>query len=206
MEFCHCALNRHRGKNPSAFRETEGRIVLNRPESAKETLKAQDNLLRDRSHNCSRNSSQSSAYVSSDSMSARSEGYGDGANELLLIASYSFRQGIGSEADFLSRPKLVTTVLTTWDVCSTITGAVAVIAANVCLRPIGKALNRGTGTADVDITYLFRITARSDQEAHMRVLLLHSLRGQPLLLKSLKSDDLERKRQRRSASHSDQHC
>jgi putative Mg2+ transporter-C (MgtC) family protein len=71
------------------------------------------------------------------------------------------------------------------------TGAVAVIAANVCLRPIGKALNRGTGSADADITYLFRITARTDQEAHMRALLLQSLGGQPLLLKSLKSDDVE---------------
>jgi uncharacterized membrane protein YhiD involved in acid resistance len=57
--------------------------------------------------------------------------------------------------------------------------------------PFGKALNRGTGTADADITYLFRITARTDQEAHMRALLLHSLSGQPLLLKSLKSDDVE---------------
>ena len=74
---------------------------------------------------------------------------------------------------------------------SAATGAVAVIAANVCLRPIGKALHRGTGTVDADITYLFRITARTDQEAHLRALLLHSLRGQPLLLKSLKSDDLE---------------
>ena len=74
---------------------------------------------------------------------------------------------------------------------SAITGAVAVIAANVLLRPIGKALNRGTGTADADITYLFRITARAEQEAHMRALLLHSLSGQPLLLKSLKSDDVE---------------
>lgn len=74
---------------------------------------------------------------------------------------------------------------------SAITGAVAVIAANVCLRPIGKVLNRGTGTADADITYLFRIAARTDQEAHMRALLLHSLGGQPLLLKSLKSDDVE---------------
>jgi len=75
---------------------------------------------------------------------------------------------------------------------SAITGAVAVIAANVCLRPIGKALNRGMGTAaDADITYLFRITARTDQEAHMRALLLHALRGQPLLLKSLKSEDVE---------------
>ena len=76
---------------------------------------------------------------------------------------------------------------------SAITGAVAVIAANVGRRPIGKALNRGTGTADADITYLFRINARADQEAHMRALLLHSLGGQPLLLlKSLKSDDVER--------------
>src|SRR6202165_6282823 len=74
---------------------------------------------------------------------------------------------------------------------SAITGAVAVLAANVCLRPIGKALNRGTGTADADITYLFRITARTDQEGHLRALLLHSIGGQPLLLRSLKSDDLE---------------
>ena len=36
-----------------------------------------------------------------------------------------------------------------------ITGAVGVIAANICLRPIGKALNRGTGTADADITICF---------------------------------------------------
>lgn len=74
---------------------------------------------------------------------------------------------------------------------SAITGAVAVIAANVCLRPIGKALNRGTGTADADITYLFRITARTEQEAHLRALLLHAIGGQPLLLKSLQSDDVE---------------
>ena len=74
---------------------------------------------------------------------------------------------------------------------SAITGAIAVIIANVGLRPIGKVLNRGTGTADAEITYLFRITARTDQEAHMRALLLHSLGGQPILLKSLKSDDVE---------------
>jgi putative Mg2+ transporter-C (MgtC) family protein len=74
---------------------------------------------------------------------------------------------------------------------SAVTGAVAVIAANICLRPIGKALNRSAVAADADITYLFRITAKTDQEAHMRALLLHSLGGQPLLLKSLKSDDVE---------------
>jgi putative Mg2+ transporter-C (MgtC) family protein len=74
---------------------------------------------------------------------------------------------------------------------SAITGAIGVIAINVCLRPIGKALNRGKGTVDADITYLFRIIGRADQESHMRALLLHSIGGQPLLLKSLKSEDIE---------------
>lgn len=74
---------------------------------------------------------------------------------------------------------------------SAVSGAIFVIGANVCLRPIGKALNRGKGAADVDITYLFRLTAQTDQEAHMRALLLNAIGGQPLLLKSLKSDDLE---------------
>jgi|SRR3974390_1540122 len=72
-----------------------------------------------------------------------------------------------------------------------VTGAVAVIGANVLLRPVGRALNRANGGADADITYLFRITARTDEEAHMRSLLLHSITGQPLILKSLESDDLE---------------
>jgi putative Mg2+ transporter-C (MgtC) family protein len=74
---------------------------------------------------------------------------------------------------------------------SAITGAIAVLCANVGLRPIGRVLNRGTGAADAEITYLFRITARADQEAHLRALLLQSLSGQPLFLKSLKSDDIE---------------
>ena len=74
---------------------------------------------------------------------------------------------------------------------SAVTGAFAVIAANVCLRPIAKVLNRGKGAADAEITYLFRITARTDQEAHMRALLLNSIGGQPLFLKSLKSDDVD---------------
>ena len=74
---------------------------------------------------------------------------------------------------------------------SAVTGAIVVIAANVCLRPIGKVLNRGQGASEMEITYLFRIVAKTDQEAHMRVLLLNSIGGQPLLLKSLKSDDVE---------------
>ena len=74
---------------------------------------------------------------------------------------------------------------------SAIIGAIAVLGANVGLRPIARALSRGPGAADEEVTYLFRITARADQEAHLRVLLLQSLSGQPLFLKSLTSDDLE---------------
>lgn len=75
---------------------------------------------------------------------------------------------------------------------SAVTGAIGVIAANVCLRPIGKALNRGKGTADAEITYLFRIVGKADQEATC-ALLLQSISGQPLILKSLKSEDIEDK-------------
>ena len=57
---------------------------------------------------------------------------------------------------------------------SAVTGAIAVIGAKFCLRPLGKALNRGKGASEMEITYLFRITARTDQEAHMRALLLNS--------------------------------
>jgi len=74
---------------------------------------------------------------------------------------------------------------------SAITGAIAVLGANVALRPIARALSRGPGAADEEVTCLFRITARADQEAHLRALLLQSLSGQPLFLKSLTSDDLE---------------
>jgi putative Mg2+ transporter-C (MgtC) family protein len=74
---------------------------------------------------------------------------------------------------------------------SAVTGAFGVIGANLLLRPIGKRLDRGTVAADAEITYQFRITVRSDQEADMRALLLQSLGGQPLALKSLHSDDIE---------------
>jgi putative Mg2+ transporter-C (MgtC) family protein len=74
---------------------------------------------------------------------------------------------------------------------SAVTGAIGVISANVLLRPIAKVLNRGKGTVDAEITYLFRTIGKADQESHMRALLLQSISGQPLTLKSLKSEDIE---------------
>jgi putative Mg2+ transporter-C (MgtC) family protein len=70
-------------------------------------------------------------------------------------------------------------------------GTLAIVGANILLRPLGNAINRESTTTDTEISYLFRITAGADQENHMRVLLLQSIGGQPLLLRSLKSEDIE---------------
>jgi putative Mg2+ transporter-C (MgtC) family protein len=72
-----------------------------------------------------------------------------------------------------------------------IIGTIGVIAANISLRPVGRALNRSTVIPDVEITYLFRVGALTHQGPHARALLLEALRGQPLFLKSLKSDNVD---------------
>ena len=74
---------------------------------------------------------------------------------------------------------------------SAIIGTIGVIAAHVGLRPIARALNRRIRASDVEITYLFQVGTRTDQGSRVRSLLLESLKGQPLLLKSLKSDDVD---------------
>jgi putative Mg2+ transporter-C (MgtC) family protein len=74
---------------------------------------------------------------------------------------------------------------------SAIIGTIGVIAAHIGLRPVGRAINRRTCTSDVEITYLFRVGVRRDQGHYVRALLLESLKGRPLLLKSLKSDDVD---------------
>src|SRR5215469_1826823 len=74
---------------------------------------------------------------------------------------------------------------------SAIIGTIGVIAAHIGLRPLGGAINRRTCTSDVEITYLFRIGTRADHGHYIRALLLESLRGQPLFLKSLKSDNVD---------------
>jgi putative Mg2+ transporter-C (MgtC) family protein len=77
---------------------------------------------------------------------------------------------------------------------SAVTGAIGVIAANVGLRPIGRVLNRGKGAIDMEITYLLRMTTEAAQEAQMRALLFNSLLGQPLGLRSIKSQNVEHTR------------
>jgi putative Mg2+ transporter-C (MgtC) family protein len=70
-------------------------------------------------------------------------------------------------------------------------GTIGIIGANILLRPLGKVINQDASVTDAEISYLFRITAHTNQENHIRALLLQSLGGHPLLLRSLKSEDVE---------------
>lgn len=74
---------------------------------------------------------------------------------------------------------------------SAIIGTLGVIAAHVGLRPLGRAINRKTRSCAMEITYLLRIGTRINQGPCVRALLLESLKGQPLLLKSLKSEGID---------------
>jgi putative Mg2+ transporter-C (MgtC) family protein len=70
-------------------------------------------------------------------------------------------------------------------------GTIGIVGANILLRPLGRTINQEATTTDAEISYAFRITVRADQENHMRTSLLQALGGQPLLLRSLQSEDVE---------------
>jgi putative Mg2+ transporter-C (MgtC) family protein len=70
-------------------------------------------------------------------------------------------------------------------------GAVGVLAANVLLRPLGRKINRQPShAADVETEYVLRLVCRSDDEAKVRVLLMHLLHTLPLTLHALHSEDV----------------
>ena len=58
-------------------------------------------------------------------------------------------------------------------------------------RMAGLRTNALVAAGAAMFVMLTALTARTEQEAHKRALLLHSIGGQPLLLKSLKSGDVE---------------
>jgi putative Mg2+ transporter-C (MgtC) family protein len=68
----------------------------------------------------------------------------------------------------------------------------AVVGANVVLRPVARLLER-TQTVNGDRTGLFLCTVvcRSEDEAHLRSLLLAAVTGSGLVLRALHSEDLE---------------
>lgn len=70
-------------------------------------------------------------------------------------------------------------------------GAAGVLGANVLFRPLARKIDRQPSRAtDVESTYVLKLVCRSDDEAKVRVLLMHLLHGLPLTLHALHSEDL----------------
>lgn len=72
-------------------------------------------------------------------------------------------------------------------------GAAFVLLANVFLRPVARKLGRPDiqNLPDIETQYLFRLQCRSNDENHLRALLLHSVAGPKLTLHSLSSEDID---------------
>jgi putative Mg2+ transporter-C (MgtC) family protein len=72
-----------------------------------------------------------------------------------------------------------------------VAGAVAVLGANVLLRPLAKKIDRQPSRAtDVETQYVLRLVCRSDDEAKIRILLMHVLHALPMTLHALSSKDV----------------
>src|SRR5262249_10046989 len=72
------------------------------------------------------------------------------------------------------------------------TGTIAVLAIHLFLRPLALRINRQPiDSADLEIQYRVWLICRSQDEAHIRALLLQSVAGAPLLLRALHSEDQE---------------
>ncbi len=72
-------------------------------------------------------------------------------------------------------------------------GAIAVLISNTVLRPLGYRINQEPlkGT-ELELCYQCSLICESEDEAHVRALLLESIsQGQHLKLRSLRSEDLE---------------
>jgi putative Mg2+ transporter-C (MgtC) family protein len=70
-------------------------------------------------------------------------------------------------------------------------GAAGVVGANVLFRPLARKIDRQPSRAsDVETPYLLRLVCRSEDEAKVRMLLMHLLHTLPLTLHALHSEDL----------------
>ena len=72
-------------------------------------------------------------------------------------------------------------------------GTMAVLAANLLLRPIAQRINRAPllAAAEELVVYLFECVRRTSDEAQIRALLVQYIGGKPLLLFALHSEDQE---------------
>lgn len=71
-------------------------------------------------------------------------------------------------------------------------GVLAILSANVLLRPIARMINaKPMLMEDTEIRYFFRAVCRAEGEVHVRALLLHVVHEEPLMLRAIHSEDLE---------------
>lgn len=70
-------------------------------------------------------------------------------------------------------------------------GAAGIVGANILFRPLARKIDRQPSRAtDVETRYVLRFVCRSDDEAKLRVLLMHLLHTLPITLHALHSEDL----------------
>ncbi len=66
--------------------------------------------------------------------------------------------------------------------------AVAVIATNLCLRPLGRLIDRRQDAgSEVDVEYRISVTCAAADETHVRALLLHAVATEPLTLRGVRA-------------------
>jgi putative Mg2+ transporter-C (MgtC) family protein len=69
-------------------------------------------------------------------------------------------------------------------------GAAGVVGANVLFRPLARKIDQPNRATDVESPYMLRFVCRGDDEAKLRVLLMHLLHALPITLHALYSEDL----------------
>ena len=70
-------------------------------------------------------------------------------------------------------------------------GAAGIVGANILFRPLARKIDRQPSRAtDVETRYVRRFVCRTDDEAKLRVLLMHLLHTLPITLRALHSEDL----------------
>lgn len=68
-------------------------------------------------------------------------------------------------------------------------GAVAVVLANLVLRPLARKIERASPASEEEVAYLFTCVCRAQDESHVRALLLQGIQMLPLTLAALDSED-----------------
>jgi len=72
-----------------------------------------------------------------------------------------------------------------------VVGATGIVGANIVFRPLARKIDRQPGRAiDMETQYALRLVCRADDEAKIRVLLMHVLHPLPMTLHALHSEVL----------------